>query len=251
MPQDITVVTWNIAGGHTENSAGQFDYSPDENAQYFIDTLRTKNADIIFLQESHCRADNSLSKRMADALGMQYFETAHHTSHIDSAFNISSAILSKQSVQNPRAVMLPYPTFEMRFADGREAAHYDKFMQVAELDGVQLVNMHTQPLSIFGYDYATGDGLAYTHEIETLLQSELHTPLLLAGVLNFEHFAEVMPSLSASLHLKDSLPEVQTRSKGKHIDYLLHSPEFTVKTSGVDQTDSDHYLCWAELRYGD
>lgn len=244
---DLTVVTWNIAGGHTEQSVGQFDYDPDENAQYFIDQLHSKNADIIFLQESHWHAENSLTKRIADALGMQHFETSHHPSHIDPEFHISSAILSKPPLQNQRAVKLPYPTFELRFADGREAAHYDKYLQIAELDGMQLANIHTQPLSIFGYDYATGDGLAYTHEIEALLQSQLQTPLLFAGVLNFEHVAEVLPSLTAKFGLKDSLPDEQTRSKGKHIDYLLYSPEFSVKASGIDQTSSDHYLCWARL----
>jgi len=246
---NLTVVTWNIAGAHIENSVGQFDYDPNESAQYFIDQLQGKSADIIFLQESHCNADDSLSRRIADALGMQCFETAHHPSHIDPAFNISSAILSRQQLQNPHAVMLPYPTFDMRFADGREAAHYDKYLQIVELNGAHLANIHTQPLSIFGFDYATGEGLVYTHEMEALLQVNLRRPLLFAGALNFEHFAEIMPSLTKLLGLKDSLPDEQTRSKGKHIDYLLHSPEFSVQASGIDRTDSDHFLCWATLQY--
>ena len=244
----LTIVTWNIAGGHTENSHGQFDYNPEEDAQYFIDRLTEKQADIIFLQESHWHAENSLTKRIAEALNMHYFETAMSPSHIDPGFHLANAILSRKPLANATAVQLAYPSFPLRFSDGRPAERHEKYLQLAEYDSFQVANIHTQPLAIFGHSYATGEGLAYLHEIETQLQENLHAPLILAGVLNAEGTEQLMPRLIGGLNLRDTLPGKPNRSKGVHIDYLFASPEFSVIASGIDKTNSDHYLCWAKLR---
>lgn len=248
--QNLKIVTWNIAGGRTAISNELFHYEDQENADYFIDKLRGLDADVICLQESHCHDDYSLSKRIAVALGMDHvFETPNHPSHIEPGMEISTAILSKRPFTSTKSFQLPYPEFEMRFKSGKLANVYHKFLQVVELDGFTLANIHTQPLRVFSYDYHTGEGKEYAHQVEDLLLEKLKAPLIFAGDFNIPHVETLFTRLFEKHQLKDSLNSSKpTEINGLHIDYILSSPEFVKAASGIKDSQSDHQLCWATLQ---
>lgn len=249
MTRTLKFATWNIAGGRIAKSDELFHYEDKENADYFITKLRELDADIVCLQESHYSADNSLSRRIAAAIGMPYvFETPNHPSHIEQGFDISTAILSKLPFVSTQSIQLPYPEFEMRFKSGKLANTYHKFLQIVTLDGFTLANIHTQPLRVFSYDYHTGDGKTYAHQIEDMLLTELEAPLVLAGDFNIEHVNTLFTRLFDKLKLRDSLnPKKATDIHGRHIDYILCSMGFEVIKSGIEDSQSDHQLCWAIL----
>jgi endonuclease/exonuclease/phosphatase family metal-dependent hydrolase len=249
MPSPLKLASWNIAGGHTIRSNERFDYEPNEDANYFIDRLKALNMDVVCLQESHYHPEKSLSQRIASALGFQYvFETVNSPSGIDPEYKESTAILSRKPIENERAFCLPYPTFDLFLPDGSPAARWDKFLQTCTIDGVLIGNIHTQPLGYFKYDYHRGAGATYAKELERLLLKHLCKNFILAGDFNTTEADGVYATLYSENQLIDSLSSRQpTRPNGKHIDYILLTPNITKIRSGIIDTKTDHYLCWTEL----
>jgi endonuclease/exonuclease/phosphatase family metal-dependent hydrolase len=249
MSASLRIVTWNIAGGHKSKSNQRFDYEKDEDALYFVNELQLINPDIICLQESHWHPDKSLSIRLARSLGYEYvYETVNSPSGIDPKYKESMAIISRHKLENTSATTLPYPAFEMYLPNGEPAAQWDKHLQIAYVDGIQIANIHTQPLGYFKFDYHTGQGATYARELEKILLSELRKPLILAGDMNMVNVDQVFTELFNQAGLHDALsPDTGTKHNGHHVDYILYSNDLTTNDSGIVQTSSDHFLCWAEV----
>lgn len=249
MATSMKIVSWNIAGGHTIKSNKRFDYDEHENAEYFIDHLKAIDADVVCLQESHWHPEKSLSNRIATALNLGFvFETVNSPSGIDPQFKESTAILSKNIIEDKAALKLPYPDFELFLPDGTPAAQWDKFLQVCRINGIVVGNIHTQPMGYFGFDYHEGQGVEYAAELEKCLTDNMRSPFVLAGDFNTTMAENVFTNFYHDNNLLDALPSSQpTRPSGKHIDYILHTPTFSVKQSDIVETSTDHFLCWTEL----
>ncbi|MBC7707796.1 endonuclease/exonuclease/phosphatase family protein [Polaromonas sp.] len=249
MPFTLKIASWNIAGGHTIRSNKQFDYDEQENIEYFIGQLLALDADVICLQESHWHPEKSLSYRIAAALDFPFvFETINSPSGIDPAFKESTAVLSKAPLENTQEFCLPYPKFDLFLPDGSPAARWDKYLQVCEIQGVRIGNIHTQPLGYFGYNYQVEAGVGYAKEIEILLTQQLKEPFILVGDFNTQKANRAFERWFQANSLDDALPEqLPTRPNGNHIDYILHTPAFIKHDSGIISTNTDHYLCWAEF----
>jgi endonuclease/exonuclease/phosphatase family metal-dependent hydrolase len=249
MKREIVVATWNIGGAHTIASTNQFDYVDQENADYFIEELRKVQPDIVCLQESHANQQDSLSKRIQEALGLPHlFETVSHDSHIDPAYKNATAIISATPLSNERTVEIPYPTFKMSFPDGRQSARHQRYLQTVEAGPFMLANTHGNNIQLFGYDYDKDEGKDLATKIQEVYVANLRQPLIFAGDFNCDDVPAVFPELLSRLHLSNAVPPGATRPDGRRTDYLLYSSEIELLESQVVETNSDHYLCWATFR---
>ena len=247
---NIRVATWNIAAARKLQSAQRFDYSPGEELKYFAEQLRAVNPDVICLQESQTNDHDSLSKRLAESLNMPYVsEIIECPSHIDREYNLSMAVLSRQPFQSEATTLLPKPQFELKFThNGKVVPPYDRFVQTVSFEQLTVANMHTEPLVAFGRSYDDGAGKDFAHEIDLVLRDQLKAPLVFAADFNVHETKDAFPLISDTLQLRNALPDEPTKPGADiHPDHILYSPPLKPIDAGIIQTQSDHFLCWAEF----
>lgn len=249
----MKIATWNIAGGHTAKSSKAFDYST-RNLNYFANQLAALNPDVLCLQEAEYELSGSLSlaNYFAEQLNMPFvFETRMHASHITPGCGIALAILSKEPFDTKRSVVQPYPSFPLYLPNGKPAAKHIKHLQIAEIHGIQIANTHTQPLELLGTPYASEKGRAFADELCDLFIRELRPPLVFAGDFCADlhgSVTEIYQKMCDALSLTDVLPPGQTKPNNTgRPDAILTSPELTAQASGIIQTETDHFLCWADI----
>lgn len=228
-----------------------FDYNKPELA-YFADALRGLRLDVICLQESECTDQDSIAKDLAAMLGMEHvFETPMHPSHIDAKRSLSLAMLSKLPLKNTRTAKQPYPSFDLWLPNGAPAKRTVKDVQTAETqDGLHIANTQTQPLEYLGTPYESQRGQSYAAELADMFIKTVSQPLIFAGDFSTSHPAKVFASLCKAHALSDALPFEPTKPHGKgHLDCIFTSPTFTITSSAVVTTETDHFLGWVELQY--
>ncbi len=245
----IRIATWNIAAARRMLSLDRFDYSEQAELDYFAGQLHKLNPNVICLQESEAKPGDSLSEHLAGMLNMPYCaETRGCPSHIDHDYQLTTAIISKQPFSNPQPILLPHPTFELRFKhNGRVVPPYDRYAQTVSFGGFTIANVHTEPLGAFGLEYEAGEGHSLAQAIDSLLTKELGGPLIFAADFNMHNLGWTLPSLLKSRQLQEALPDEPTKPHGSHPDHILFSPEWHVTDAGIEHTQTDHYLCWADL----
>jgi len=251
---NIKIASWNIAGGHSISSLQQFDYSP-EDLDYFIEQLRSINADIVCLQESHTSEDGSNSNAHAIAAALGYphlLNSPSSPSHIEEGYKLSTAILSKVPFLEKRAVLYPYPSAPLFWRDGRAAVgRHEKNLQVVRTENFSIANNQMLPIHLFSLSYDDkGEGGKLAHRINETMAASVASPVLWCGDFNFENPLSIYPHLN-TLHLTEALPDKDTRpSVGgakRRTDHIFYSPEFRLIASDVMTVNADHYLCWAEF----
>ena len=252
----LRIATWNIAGGRKARSAQRFDYH-GRDLGYFAEQLRAIAADVVCLQEVEYAAGEDFAAQLADSAGLPHvFQTPMHASHIDTNYDLAQVMLSRRPLAKQRAVPQPYPAFPLHRPNGEPAQRFVKYLQVAELDGVQIGNVQTQPLEFLGTPYESENGRRYAAEVGDMFIRELCPPVLLAGDfcadLHTRHVVDIYGPACAALLLHDALPPGYTKPYGAgRPDALFASPEFRVIDSAIVPTETGHFLCWAELAYAD
>ena len=251
----MRVLTWNVNGGYPLLSKEPLQYSSREKLAPFITQIRQLKADLICLQEVHTNSSRSQAVEIAEELSFQHvFVTAASDSHIDPSYKLANAVLSKSAFIRARAVKLPKPRFPLRLprlANGSAATIHDKYLQVVELESFTLANIHTLPLGILGATYESEDGQSFSRDIENLLITELSGPIILCGDFNFPAIDQQYSRLSRCLELADALPDKTSRpAPFGRTDHILYSGDaFTVLSSGITSTLSDHYPCHADVSF--
>jgi endonuclease/exonuclease/phosphatase family metal-dependent hydrolase len=245
----LRVGTWNIATGRRMKSAGRFDYFEEEDVEYFAKRINELNIDILCLQESHANQSDSLTRRLADMTGFTYvFDVPGAPSHVDPNYKLSDAILSKYPFTETGAERLPYPQFELKFNhNGKVVPPHDRYLVWARIDGFMAATTHTEPLGAFGRSYEEGVGKEFASQVDTFAVNHLDTPLLFAADFNIEHIETALPTLLSSFNLVELLPNTPTKPHGGRPDHILASREWHFMDSGIEPTESDHYLCWADV----
>ena len=246
----IRIATWNIAAARKMLSTNRFDYSEQQDLAYFANELYNLSPDIICLQESEFNDHESLTKRLADALGMSYFvETPGCPSHIDSGYQLTTAIITKNRFTDARFSLLPFPAFELRFKHtGEIVSPYNRYLQTISFNNFTIGTLHTEPLGAFGRQYEYGEGQELAHAIDALLVKKLGRPLLLAADFNMPISLDTLPQLLTKYQLREALPNEPTKPHGDQPDHVLYSPEWQLLEAGIKRTQSDHYLCWADVQ---
>jgi len=251
MTKTLKVISWNIAGGHTIKSLDMFDYEK-ENLSYFADMIRKYAPDVICLQETHSNESRSIASELAKLLHYEFvYENAASPSHIDESFMLGQAIISRIPLKNMRTIVYPYPTFPLLFSDGREAAHHDKILQIAQWGKVMIANTQMMPLKIFSEEYDTENGAGFSKEIDEVLTSSLDTPLIFCGDFNFNQPVNAFPKMYKKFSIANALPDSVTRpdtTEKLAPDHILYSPELSIINAKVVETQTDHFLCFAEFK---
>lgn len=248
----IKIVSWNVAGGRKVKSLDQFDYEA-EDLNYFASEIKKINPDIVCFQESHSNSSRSISNEIAQFLKIKnVFDSPFSPSHIDSNYQLGVSIIPKFSFIAKNTLQLPYPKFKLYWKNGREADIHHKAMQKVLIEGFNLVNIQLLPLGLWGFDYSKDKGKEFSLEIDKTLNL-LNSPLIFCGDINFDKPDLIYPKLIKRLCLKEALPNLTTRptknNSKKTPDHIFYSPEFLLIDSGIIQTQTDHYLCFAEFEF--
>jgi endonuclease/exonuclease/phosphatase family metal-dependent hydrolase len=241
---ELIIATWNIAGGHTiHDEKEQFAYNP-EDVEYFISELKALSPDIICLQETHLSSERSIANEIATEMGDVFcFEQDNSPSHIDPAYRLGNAVLSKYSFRNKANFKLPSPSFPLKLPNEQE--RHDKGFQVVEFDFGTLVNIQMLPLAFLGTPYDSDDGKTFAKEMERCMNLECESALFICGDLNYKAAPELYTSLLSDM--RDTLPAAPTRPGEKKTDYIFCRNEFKVLDAGIINTKTDHYLCWTKI----
>jgi len=225
-----------------------------EDLEYFAGQLKAHNPDIVCLQESHTNSERSIAAELAALLGYGYvYNQPMSPSHVDAAFQLGTAILSKWPLEPSGTFNVPYPSFPLFFSDGRPAIVHEKGVQTFKLGDIMIANMQLLPIALFGAQYDDGaDGTALARSIELSLLEYLRTPLIFAGDFNFDTPQTVYANLYKTLSLHEALPSELTRPNKEGMkktpDHLLYSDGLTLVDSKVVPVHADHYLCVATFK---
>lgn len=250
----MKIVSWNIAGGRKIKTLKSFDYG-DEDLEYFANKLKDVNADVVCLQETHTNSKQSVAKELAKKLKMNYiFDSPASASHIDKDFLLGNSIISNFQIDNPQTKVYLYPDFELFWKDGRMAERHDKLLQIVKIKGINIANTQLLPIGLFGYSYNDKKVETYARGIEKKLMG-VPTPTLICGDFSGDFVNDFVEDVFKNLFRKnkllDAIKNVTRPLKdrvGSQTDHIYFSPEFKLIASGVIQTQTDHYLCWADFR---
>jgi endonuclease/exonuclease/phosphatase family metal-dependent hydrolase len=241
---EITIATWNIAGGHTIHDENeQFAYNPEDIA-YFINELKDLAPDIICLQETHLNNERSIAHEIAGELGGLFcFEQDNSPSHIDPEYRLGNAVLSKYSFKKKGNFTLPNPNFPLKLPNEQE--RHNKGFQVVEFDFGSLVNIQMLPLSFLGTPYDSDDGKTFAKEMEDYMNLECASAHIICGDFNYKAASDLYSNLLSGMI--DTLPKAPTRPGEKKTDYIFCRNEIKVLDAGIINTKTDHYLCWTKI----
>ena len=210
---ELTIATWNIAGGHPiYDEKQQFAYNP-EDVKYFISELKALSPDIICLQETHINIKRSIASEIAAEMGYFFcFEQNNSPSHINPEYRLGNAVLSKISFRKMDNFTLPYPIFPLTI-NGQDvnnpAMRHDKGFQVVEFDFGTLVNIQMLPLSFLGTPYDTDNGKSFAKEMEDYMNLKCASAGIICGDFNYKAASDLYKNLLSDM--KDTLPEAPTR----------------------------------------
>lgn len=251
---DINLVSWNIAGGRTQKSFKLFDYQKS-NLNYFAKEILRTSAEIICIQEMESDRDNDLIHKFADLLETKnvYF-LPNYLSRINKDNYVGNAIFSKYKIHDELQIMLPKPDWDMYWPDGRPVAKYDKKIIACTIEGVNLVNIHMEPLGLWGFNYYEEPGLNYAKQVENKLINMHRLDVIcgdFSGDFPDDNVGKIFTNLFQDDRYRDALPNEITRplttNSGRKNDHIFLSREFKVKSSKIISTKSDHYLCYAKI----
>jgi hypothetical protein len=100
----------------------------------------------------------------------------------------------------------------------------------------------------YGASYESGGGAVFAQSIDTVLAAHLSAPLLFAADFNMQDPAVSLPLTARTFGLRHALAASEpTKPNGTHPDHILASQEWRLVEHVIVATQSDHFLCWAEL----
>ncbi len=251
----MRIASWNIAGGHTVRSLDAYDYNA-ESLSYFTDQLQQLDPDVICLQETHSKDGASSAATIAKTLGSYtVINNPLSQSHIDSGSRLGIAMLARDTLTEPSLLPFPLLAEELHFKNGQLAPQHEKALQTAWYKQVLIANTHLLPLIVFNRSYEEGSGAKLAQSINNIFAS-LSTPLILCGDFGMSSGqTAVFGDAFAALHLKNALPTIATHYRSAENGATYNAPDaiyysqdtLRVTDAGVIATQTDHYLCWADI----
>lgn len=251
----IRIVTWNIAGCRKVKTLKQFDYE-EEDLKYFSDQLKAISPDIVCLQEVETSPEGlSQAWLLSKALNLgNVFFVPTHSSHINSINKSGNSILSKEPFLISESKLLPYPDWPLKWPDGRLVKKFDKKLLFVSYDKFEVCTLHLHPLGLWGFNYNEGRGIEYSVKIEETLMS-VKKPAILCGDFSGDFLEGDLGLVFKNLYRKYNFTDVlkgevtrpRLNSQKRKNDHILISSEFKVEEKGIVKTETDHYLCWADI----
>ena len=248
----ITVASWNIAGAHTIKSSNTTIYDKKDSA-YFIEQLADLSPDIVCLQETHSTKGGEPKDALTIARGLSMdvaVNSVNSPSHIDSKFTLGNSILTSIDYFDVKDELYPEPPGELYWNDGRPADTHHKSLQSVNIQNFQVLNTQMLPVRLFGFTYDNERGSEYSNGINSVMEGMAANPSIWCGDFNFNKPIQIYAHMS-KLNLKESLPQRETGpsddEENNKPDHILYSPEFTLLSSDIIKTQTDHYLCYAKF----
>ncbi|MGY2093164.1 endonuclease/exonuclease/phosphatase family protein [Nocardia gipuzkoensis] len=242
------VVTWNIAGGRRALSTDAFDYD-EVDMPYFAEQLRRFSPDVVNVQESEIGPNGSTARELAELLGYPHvYETEMCPSHISDGKTLSLAVISRLPIEEAWAQRLPTTRLDLKVG-GRSVEPYDRYAQRVRVGGINVVNLHPTPLGFFGHSYEEGAGAEHAREIGSAVREMVEGPTVVAADLNTDRPGLVYGSTFEDMGMSAALePDARTVPGWDGApDQIYSSREFQTVNQGVQTTDTDHHLVWADL----
>lgn len=245
----LRTVQWNIGGGkirkkESDPQAAEM-YSEDD-LQYIIDFLKTINADIITLQETHADKNGSQAKEIADSLGYKYFfNDEYDNSHLTEGQRLSQSIVSRFPIINHNFSLFFNPLYKVMNDDGKEWISHDKGISTCEIvlsdmKKIKVQTLHLIPFRKFSVDPLGLEAKLVRSDVAKKIDKN-QSLFLLQGDFNYED------------SLKNFLPEVfdteiseieitnPTTPRGRRYDRILYRG-LSVKEHQIDgQVLTDHF----------
>ena len=251
---DISLVSWNIAGGRLNKSSRQFDYTKVY-FDYFAKKILHTYADIVCIQEMESDKENFSIRKYSDLLKMKnFYFVPSHTSPFDNKNLMGNVIFSRYEMSKRLDYTLPNPNWDLFWPDGKPVKKFVKKIIACTIKGINIANLHLEPLGLWGFNYYEEPGLSYAKQIERLM---LKIPGLdvfcgdFSGDFRNGNIKEIFDSLFSNNKFRDSLPNQITRPLQHKIggknDHIFVSNKFSIKESKIIPTNSDHYLCYAKI----
>jgi len=246
----MRIVTWNLRGGQTTAS----DSDP---LDYFADQLRVLNPDVICLQEVHSEGANSDAATIGEKLGnYTCFHIAMNPSTIAEGKELGLAILTRDAHEWPTLREFPPLPVQPTTASGAPMPQERIGVQQINYANVVVGNVQLPRLVDLRQSYQDADNVGWVRTISETLAS-LPSPLILCGDFGIDAGpGETFATMFQDRHLQSALPaEAATYSRETLHSADLNAPDaiyyFTdalqIKDSGIVQTMTDHYLCWADV----
>ncbi len=246
----MNIATWSIGSGFIADEETNL-YSK-ENLQYFINTIKAENPDILFLQEVDTNPNNppdNQATMIANALGYEVTSSVLHPNHLKAGRMQSLAILSRYPLQASWLSLLPNPHITHTTESGIEMVAFDKGFLAAqvEIDStiVQVICGHFLPFHKFKRDWMEDEFKHIRCAVDATMGSFTTRPTICGIDMNYAQAADLAPSAMGSDYKE--LIDQPTIPEGWQSDHLIVSKEMRAHNSRVIPGQADHYLCVAEI----
>jgi exonuclease III len=246
----MRIASWNLSSYRLADTYNLSDFDKPEDVDYFLDVLETNKFDVLCLQENFANVKESYSEKICKRLNFDhYFDSLSNTSFCDSRYGETISIISKHKIQRRIQIANINPSWEMTLPNGSFARSYDKWFQVASINGVTICNAHFIPEKTFGMDYSKGRGVEYFHKNLSLL-NKVNFGVLCAD-FNTVSLEKLTQNFRKAKKLENAFENVPTRpiSENKAVinDAIFYKKKFKILDKGVILTKNDHYLIWVDI----
>jgi endonuclease/exonuclease/phosphatase family metal-dependent hydrolase len=240
----MKIATWNINGGFVP-----VDGQDQADLAYYTSSLKSISPDMVCLQEVLISENRNQACEIADDLGMEhvaYF--AIGKSHLTEHDQLAIAIISRHPITASSYRELPDPGVRFQFNGKPWTPHRKGFMQATlDIDGklIRVLSGHMEPFHRSGNDFMDEKFKHIRGEVEDIIM-EGDTPTLAGVDLNYENEHLLLPRIFKH-GFSSILGAEPTRPKNRRTDKIIVSKDWSVIEHDIITSETDHYLCWAEL----
>jgi endonuclease/exonuclease/phosphatase family metal-dependent hydrolase len=245
----MNIATWNIWWWFiSKNNNLDFD---KENLDYFIEEIRWKNLDIIWLQEIHNSNWNNQTKIIAQLLWFKYFKIKEIAdSHIKDWEKLCISIISNHPINSFKFHKLINPLIETIYHWKKILSHDKWFLEVEikynNLNKIRILSGHMVPFHNFWKNFLDNEFINIRKQIEKIILNS-NIPTIVLADMNFENIDKLIPSIfnrwfTSLLDLNE-----YTTPKDKKIDKIIISKDFNCKKTSIIKWRADHFLCLSDI----
>lgn len=245
----LTTIQWNIGGGKImqpdQDPTSILSYTVD-GLEYIIEFIRSKNPDIITLQEVHKNDTFDQVEHIADRLGMPYHISDFFAdSHVEQGQKLGQAIISKYPISNKESDLYFNLNKHMPNPSGGVWHMHDKgytrcVVTIGDIE-LHVTTTHLTPLKKFGIAYDSEEGRKVLDDVESKLGITAKHQLIQGDFnLDMPLLADTLPAL-----INNRLDEVQqdtpTTPKGRHYDHVVYAGLQCTDSAVDSEVATDHY----------